>query len=389
MRQNKQIIINNHKITFDQFAKSYDSYIEQVKHLFKPSTLLQHSDETETDKFKRIFNLLYYAKHLGVNVSAKSSKDSLNDLILNALGVDIVKRSSKNSQIVFKNSGNHYKINNDNLDYLANKIFSIVKENKTISKINKSIKFGIELEFIGSPDKFDLTQFNNAMYRLVGETRYDPKMYYNHNSGKQWILGKDASVKSTLGCGYELTSPILTVGNSADMQELKSVLELITKLLDGKTNRTCGTHIHMSFNCGQATDELITYFAKSYKDNEWSLFDRVVPKQRQSNNNRYCKSVDLNHIYDDRYRKLNLRNVQKGNSEMRLEFRQLDGTLDYDKICTWIKLQKLFINATLKQFKASSTDQSKTPEITLENVICLKEFKSNVESLMQMSKLVA
>jgi hypothetical protein len=68
---------------------------------------------------------------------------------------------------------------------------------------------------------------------------------------------------------------------------------------------------------------------------------------------------------------------------LHLEFRQLDGTLDYNKIVAWIKIQRLFVqiaNATYKNYKKTC----EIKEFTIEEAINDKCFNSDdVESLLK------
>ena len=181
------------------------------------------------------------------------------------------------------------------------------------------------------------------------------------------------------------------MNSKKDMQELKNVTELIKGVLRGVTNITCGTHVHMSFPVTCASDELITHFARSYMRSEKTLFDRVVPRNRQENHAYYSKSINLNHIFD-RYRKVNFCNVKKDSDNMHLEFRQLDGTLDFDKIASWCKLQKLYIELTLDNWKKPVEEENNIHPVTtivLDDVIISKATDdSMVEGLMKMSRMV-
>ena len=98
----------------------------------------------------------------------------------------------------------------------------------------------------------------------------------------------------------------------------------------------------------------------------------------------------MSHVWD-RYRKLNFNNVNKDSDNMHLEFRQLDGTLDFDKIYSWIKLQKLFVDMTMNTWKKECDDLDKPVKIELEDVILYDATYDNgvVENLMKMSKMIA
>jgi hypothetical protein len=75
---------------------------------------------------------------------------------------------------------------------------------------------------------------------------------------------------------------------------------------------------------------------------------------------------------------------------MHLEFRQLNGTLEYNNIISWVKLQKLFCELTLESWNINTADENKPVKIELDDVIVTKKLgKDSIEALMKMSKLVA
>ena len=92
----------------------------------------------------------------------------------------------------------------------------------------------------------------------------------------------------------------------------------------------------------------------------------------------------------DRYRKINITKVKKDSDNLHLEFRQLDGTLEYDKIISWVKLQKLFCEITMDSFYRETADENKPVKIELSDVIVTQKLGAeSIEPLMKMSKLVA
>ena len=75
---------------------------------------------------------------------------------------------------------------------------------------------------------------------------------------------------------------------------------------------------------------------------------------------------------------------------MHLEFRQLNGTLDYDTIIAWCKLQQLFINLTLDTWEIDDEAVEDRPvEVQLEEIVVGENFnKATNETLMKMSKMI-
>lgn len=393
----KRLTIGDKVFSLNALIANPDGYLPLMQPLFRASVFAKKENEDFEHYVSRLFKSLYNRENAGGQVASRGSNrttiDESCDSILNALGIDIVKKCPVKSSVIFKSSGHKYRMTNANMNKLAEAI-KHTKIKKRHKLTNSDITIGVELEFIGFKGR--VGRFSSAMEELVGENRYANVGGYNKNEGKMWILGKDCSVKprgSQCGkgmAGFELTSPLINLGKKKDLEELCKVCDLIKDVFGGEVNRSCGTHVHMSFPVESATDDLVIHFARSYRKSEPSLFDKVVPFYRQENHAYYSKSVSVNNVWD-RYRKLNFNNVKKDTTRMHLEFRQLDGTLEYEKILSWIKIQKLFVDLTLESWNKHKKDEVKeATKIDLEDVIVSDIFDSTVtENLMKMSKLVA
>lgn len=405
----RQVNVNGTIFSFNQFTSEPDKYMELIRPFFRQSTMIRRPEVTMINHLNNLFCLMYYKKGLAyrpdeqpIAITHRRRVNRINacteDQILSALGIDIVKHNPKISKIIFKNSGNTYRMKNSDMDDLAKSL----KNATDLTRNNLDVSLGIELEFVG--DRSMVSSFNEAMMILTNG-RYEYKGCYNKNEGKKWILGYDGSINhrdSYPMSGFELTSPILHF-TSKDMAELKAVIDLIKDILHGYTNRSCGTHIHMSFKCGSATPELCAHFGKSYRYNEDGLFDKLVPSYRRLNRSRWCRCTSCTPApgrTSDRYRKLNFANVKKNSDQLHLEFRQLDGTLDYDKIHAWIKLQKLFSELTMDSWNSSKecstveTDKDKDKDsvkiLTITDIVTCKEFEEDdLESVLKMASMIA
>ena len=394
---NKQVKIGETTFSFGEFIQNPENYLGMIQPLFRASSFQAKDGETQTLRYTRLFYLLYYKKGYAADrnntqttrSSARTTRtprqtrtvNTTNEFaILDKLGINMIKHCAKTSRIMFKGTGNAYKMKNEDLD----KVLASVKKGCYFDKDNTEIKFGVEFEFVAEHDTEALFNFSKEMRHLVGSTRYVYEGRYHHNDGHLWELGTDCSVRGRGKKGFELTSPIFTVGNKDDWKEIENVINLVKTILGGTTNKTCGTHVHMSFACGQTSEALNKHFAKCYKVNESSLFDRLVPESRRENNNQYCRSVNPDSL-TSRYHKLNFTLVGNKCPNMHIEFRQLAGTLDLDVLAAWIKLQKNFVEIALHNATSNKVDQ-----FELEDVLANEDFDSkDVEALMKISKLAA
>lgn len=398
------ITLNNETFSLNTLLIKHDKYLPMMKEYFTERQFAQKASENFEKYCRRLFNALYtrvgITTNIGVNAPVTAEAlaerrtallDTSCDKILNVLGIEVVRHCAQRSLVMFKNSGNSYRMKTPEIKQLANHI-----KERTSLKIKKrtKVKIGVELEFVAPVQ--DTKKFNAAMKSLVGEDRYKPIMRYNKNGGDKWVLGKDMSVKPTGNqrgtgmAGFELTSPIIDLSSKKDIEEFSKVCELLETVFHAEVNSTCGTHVHMSFPVESATDEMCAHFAKCYRRNEEDVFDKVVPYRRRADHARYSLSVNENYIWG-RYQKLNFNNVAKDSKQMHLEFRQLDGTVDFNKIMAWAKLQKLFVELALESWDSKNNKAKRACYVTdIYNVICSNEVDSNsVESLMKMSGMIA
>lgn len=397
----RKLTIGNKSFSLNALIANPDAYLPLMQQLVNASVFERKASETSDQYFTRLFNLLYSKQNRRSNIGNTATHaprtsiplDENCNAILSALGIDVVKKCPKRSSIIFKSSGNSYKMNNEEIIKLAEAVKHAMKFKVNRKLLNSDVSFGVELEFIGKRDQ--INAFADAMNKAVGADRFVICGCYHKNAGKTWELGRDCSVQprgSQRGCdmtGYELTSPIFNLNSKKDLHELETVCNIVKTHFSGVTNRTCGTHIHMSFPVEKASDALIEHFVRSYSKSEASLFDKLVPPERRENKARYARAASVNDM-QDRYRKINVTKVKRNSDNMHLEFRQLDGTLEYDKIISWVKLQKLFCEMTLDSFHREATDADKPIQIELDDVIVTHKLGiESIEPLMKMSRLVA
>lgn len=403
VRVNKTITVNNTEIELTDLIDHPWAFMDLLRTQFSTSTFEKKDSETYENYLKRLFALLFYRQNKvrqprRISTTHQERKPG-------ELAFEVVKHNQKTSRILFKESGHTYRINNVILDSLVES--AKAKMNRKLNLKDKRI--GVELEFLG--DSSQIMDFEAKLRKLVGRDRLIAPMRYYDNDGSKWVLGTDGSLHSRRDdgdnyneyvTGYELTSPILNLSSAKDLKELAKVCELIKTVMHGYTNRTCGTHVHMSFPVDRRDMvytyntlrecEFLCHFVRSYRNSEASLFDRLVPLSRRENRGRYCKTASVSYM-DKRFRKLNVTNYRAGSDYLHLEFRQLAGTLDSNTIILWAKLQSLFVDSAMDKWKESkkSSTQPELDKLKLEDIIVSDIFKNDesVEGLMKMAKMIA
>lgn len=205
------------------------------------------------------------------------------------------------------------------------------------------ITFGIEFEFVGSRDPYDVSNFNAAMFRLLKE-KYFYAGVYTHNDGTSWILGKDSSINVNDSSvkdpfGYELSSPKLELFNKKDMGTVQDIIELAKLYLHAEVNKSCGTHVHIGFKHSNIFRGSLCDLLTAYSMMERTVFDPIVPTSRRRN--RYCRATQP--WPRNKYQKLSSRfcdfTYDGECKNLHFEFRQLEGTLDFKTIMYWAELQ--------------------------------------------------
>ncbi len=209
---------------------------------------------------------------------------------------------------------------------------------------NTERTFGVEIEFVG-----DAYSVKEAVNQLGIECEVEG---YNHATRNHWKIVTDASVRPTgrqTGRGLEIVSPILR--GIEGLEQLKRVCQGLENA-GAKVNRTCGLHVH--HDAQDFTTEAFKNIIKIYQRFE-PVIDTLVSNSRRENNNTYCASVNNRYfayalegatardVIDrtcGRYRKLNLQSFVTHGT---VEFRQHQGTMEFEKIANWIKLTQAMV----------------------------------------------
>lgn len=212
-------------------------------------------------------------------------------------------------------------------------LFDIVKDETTVCR--GSFSFGVEIEC-----GVRRGAIAEAAEAVGADIRYE---HYNHEDGKSYFkFVTDASVNARDldgdGDPIECVSPVLkgTTGKNA----LKKVCDALKAARAG-VNRSCGLHVHISVP--RMTDRQYVNTFVNYQRME-SLIDSFMAPSRKNNTyamelrNRYlegCTSKDdVNEaLHYNRYYKVNPRAYDVHKT---VEFRQHQGTTDYEKIAMWV-----------------------------------------------------
>lgn len=204
-------------------------------------------------------------------------------------------------------------------------------------------KFGIEIEAYDVNRSVLSKALRDAGIHVETES-------YNHNTRPHWKIVNDVSVSGSQG--FELVSPILK--GETGIEEVKKVCEILVAC-GAKVNMSCGFHVHFDARSLSMNDWKNLY--KNYITLE-TEFDAIMPNSRRGNNNTYCKSLmnrfsNKQSAYDaidnattvaelssnvasgSRYVKVNAESYMRHGT---VEFRQHSGTVEFEKITSWVRI---------------------------------------------------
>ena len=208
--------------------------------------------------------------------------------------------------------------------------------------------YGVEIEFlsrVGGQTIIDglNTRFQNANIDFVA-SQNRPFSY----DSRTWVLGHDGSI-SGLGWGFnfsfELKSPKLKGKDS--FRALRIVCDYLQGI--GKVNNSCGLHVHHGIESREQAEKIGRVWIKI----EDLIFD-CLPETRKANG--YCARWNretyrdddgkIEHAFYDRRLALNLKAFRQHGT---VEFRCLEGSLDYVTISNWVMVTKGIINIALSK----------------------------------------
>lgn len=200
-------------------------------------------------------------------------------------------------------------------------------------------RFGVEIEFNGVSRARVAAALNDA--NVILREGYG-------NSALAWTLKTDYSVN---GQGLELVSPPLSGDEGLD--QLRLVLRVL-RSVGAKVDRSCGLHIHHEVRDLGAVG--IARLVRLWHENQTTIDWFVAPSRRSTEGHQYCngwrddlvsslESAARRGDVDCRSGRYRTLNVCSYPSYGTVEVRQHGGTLEYNKIETWILFGQAMISA--------------------------------------------
>ena len=190
--------------------------------------------------------------------------------------------------------------------------------------------FGVEIECLGPrASMISSAENNNMPFRYEG---------YNHNDNNHYY--KFVSDSSIIGANpIECVSPILK--GKDGMKSLENCCKSLNEA-GAQVNKSTGLHVHIGVN-GISDEQYVNVFV-NYQKLE-GVIDSFMARSRRANNNRYCKTIqgydfttckNASFVYEkmqSRYFKVN---PQSFYAHKTIEFRQHQGSTDFEKISNWV-----------------------------------------------------
>lgn len=235
--------------------------------------------------------------------------------------------------------------------------------------------FGVEIECLMMRTRFvERARQNGMQYEYQGYSHTDNRSFYKFVS--------DSSIHGDNP--IECVSPILD-GNDNGFESLKNCCKTLNEA-DAKVNRSTGLHVHIGVS--GMTDKWFVNIFKNYQKLEQTIDTFMAPSRRRDNNG-FCKSLvgfdfnfgcntiaDIQRRLNSRYFKVNPMSINRHGT---IEFRQHQGSTDFEKISNWVRFCAKLVEWSAKNvlnYEVSSIDA--IPFITESEKAF---FKSRAEAL--------
>ena len=205
----------------------------------------------------------------------------------------------------------------------------VLRENQS----KTGFTFGVEIECLMMRSRFiERARDNRMLYEYQGYNHTDNRSYY------KFVTDSSIHGDNPIEC----VSPILE-GNDKGFESLKNCCKTLNEA-DAKVNRSTGLHVHIG--ASGMTDKWFLNVFRNYQRLE-SIIDTFMAPSRRRDNNTFCKSLqgynfdyacntiaDVQRKLSSRYYKVNPMSINRHGT---IEFRQHQGTTDFEKISNWVR----------------------------------------------------
>lgn len=220
--------------------------------------------------------------------------------------------------------------------------------------------FGVEIECLVASSVMRECATRNAMpFQYEGYNHTDNNHYYKFVS--------DSSIRGENP--IECVSPVLT--GKVGMKSLENCCKALNEA-NAQVNVSTGLHVHIGAQ--NLSDEAYVNVFKNYQKLE-SVIDTFMARSRRENNSQWCRSLQgkdfsfctsKNDVYDvmsgNRYYKVNACSYSRHRT---IEFRQHQGSTDFEKISNWVNFcAKLVAWSKKNVLQAEVTSIDEIPFLT-------------------------
>lgn len=244
---------------------------------------------------------------------------------------------------------------------------------KAITETHK-FTFGVEIECLVAANIMRECATRNEMpFQYEGYNHVDNNHYYKFVS--------DSSIRGENP--IECVSPVLA--GKAGMKSLETCCKALNEA-NAQVNISTGLHVHIG--AANLSDEAYINVFKNYQKLE-KVIDTFMAKSRRANNSQWCRTLQdhdfslcrikrdiLIELNCDRYHRVNACSYERHKT---IEFRQHQGSTDYEKISNWVNFCAKLVAWSKKNVLSSEiTSIDEIPFLTAKEK---SFFKSRAEVL--------
>ena len=244
---------------------------------------------------------------------------------------------------------------------------------KPVREVHK-FTFGVEIECLVAASLMRESATRNEMpFQYEGYNHVDNNHYYKFVS--------DSSIRGENP--IECVSPVLT--GKAGMKSLENCCKALNEA-GAQVNISTGLHVHIG--AANLSDEAYINVFKNYQKLE-RVIDTFMARSRRANNSQWCRTLQgrnfmwcttKSDIFDamngDRYFKVNACSYARHKT---IEFRQHQGSTDFEKISNWVNFCAKLVAWSKKNVLSSEvTSIDEIPFLTTKEK---SFFKSRAEVL--------